>query len=309
MIHASDRVHAVATRISERRPRLAAGRNGSSARVHSCFRSALNIATPDGLLTVASEALGVLPNGIVADLGPDFRALGIRVGMAVEGNAVRLSIPDVGFRLDIAGATTWSPRILPSGDGAIRTAARWRQRSAPTRALALERAVEGGLAGLLETSPARGRPRSLDVTELARPILRALAGALADGDRPAAARWAHGLIGLGPGLTPSGDDVLVGVEAALHALGRPSAGFLGRAVGDVDARTTTVAATLLRHAARGEFAERLHVLLVALLARDDAAIPDALQRAVAWGATSGTDCLVGVLCGLDVATAHDRWLA
>lgn len=295
--------------MSERRPRLAADRSRPSALVHSCFRSALNIATPDGLLTIGSEALGGLPNGIVADLGPDLRALGVKVGMTVDGDAVRLSIPEVGLRLDLAGATTWSPCIYPPDDGATRAGARWRQRSAATRALALECAADGGLAGLLEASRAVGRPASLDVTESARPILKALAGALADGDRPTAARWARGLIGLGPGLTPSGDDVLVGIEAALHALGRPSAGFLGRALGDVDDRTTTVAATLLRHAARGEFAERLHVLLVALLSTDDTGIPGAIERAVAWGATSGTDCLVGVLWGLDVATAHDRWLA
>ena len=34
---------------------------------------------------------------------------------------------------------------------------------------------------------------------------------------------------------------------------------------------------------------------------DDEAIPAAIDRAVAWGATSGTDCLLGVLIGLDVA--------
>ena len=109
------------------------------------------------------------------------------------------------------------------------------------------------------------------------------------------------LIGLGPGLTPSGDDVLVGIEAALHALDRPTAGFLARALGDVEDRTTAVAATLLLHAAAGEFAERLQVLLRALLGPDDGTIAAAVDRAAAWGATSGTDCLLGVLIGLDAA--------
>ena len=60
-------------------------------------------------------------------------------------------------------------------------------------------------------------------------------------------------------------------------------------------------ATLLRHAAAGEFAERLHTLLAALLGPDDGTISTAIDRATAWGATSGTDSLVGVLIGLDVA--------
>ena len=128
-----------------------------------------------------------------------------------------------------------------------------------------------------------------------------LIAALETGDRSLAAEVAARLIGLGPGLTPSGDDVLVGIEAALHALARPSAGFTALAMDDVEERTTALAATLLRHAAAGEFAERLHALLAALLGSDDEAIPAAIDRAVAWGATSGTDCLLGVLIGLDVA--------
>ncbi len=96
--------------------------------------------------------------------------------------------------------------------------------------------------------------------------------------------------------------MLVGIEAALHALAQPSAGFLAPALGDVEARTTDLAATLLRHAAAGEFAERLHILLAALIGSDDERVPAAIERAVAWGATSGTDCLLGVLIGLDVAT-------
>jgi hypothetical protein len=134
----------------------------------------------------------------------------------------------------------------------------------------------------------------------------AFTGALARHDRAAAAKSAHDLIGLGPGVTPSGDDLLVGLEAALHALADPRAGFLAAALTDIDERTTVVAATLLRRAAQGEFAERIHRLLAALLGPDDRAIPGAIERAVAWGATSGTDCLVGVLAGLDLATRPDR---
>ena len=89
-------------------------------------------------------------------------------------------------------------------------------------------------------------------------------------------------------------------------LAQPSAGFLALAVGDVEGRTTALAATLLRHAGAGEFAERLHTLLAALLGSDDEAIPAAIDRAVAWGATSGTDCLFGVLVGLDVAAGVRR---
>ena len=139
--------------------------------------------------------------------------------------------------------------------------------------------------------------------ERARGALAALTTALLVGDRLAAAYPTRRLIGLGDGLTPSGDDVLIGIEAALHALGSPAAGFLDEALADVDARTTTVSAAYLRHAAAGEFAERLHHLLAVLVSEEarEATLAGAIGEAVAWGATSGTDCLIGVLEGLDTA--------
>jgi hypothetical protein len=134
-------------------------------------------------------------------------------------------------------------------------------------------------------------------------VLDQLAAALPSGDVEVAGRVARRLVGLGPGLTPSGDDALIGLAAALHALRHSARGFLHEAIGDAHVRTTAVAATLLRHAAAGEFSERVQRLLAALLGDDDAAVAPAIERAMAWGATSGTDCLVGVLFGLDVATA------
>jgi hypothetical protein len=196
------RIH-VATRSSEARPRLPLGAADGSATVHSAYRSAVNVATPDGLLTIASEAVGGLPNGIVADLGPDFRALGIRPGMAVRTVDGWLLIPGLDLRLDLASARAWSPRIRPSGDDATEARATWRRRSAPTRAVARRFARAGGVAGLLGSGSAPDHGMGLDVSERARPILTAVAGALAAGDRPAAAASARGLIGLGPGLTPA----------------------------------------------------------------------------------------------------------
>src|SRR5262249_42586767 len=62
-----------------------------------------------------------------------------------------------------------------------------------------------------------------------------------------------GLLGLGPGLTPSGDDVLCGVLVALHALGEPrAAGKLGDAIAAETRRATTpLSGAFLAAAAQG----------------------------------------------------------
>lgn len=289
-------------------PEIAHGLGGRGV-VHSVFRSALNISWPNGLLTIAPESTGRLPNGIAAELGADLRST-VREGMAVRADADNLRIDGAGLAIDLRGAARWSPRLAAPYGGSRVAAERWRSRSRRTRAIAAaiaERrecvASGGGLRPLL--LPTR-EEAGLGTAGHAGAILGQLERAIGDGERADATAAARTLIGLGPGLTPSGDDALVGIEAASTALEAPMAGFLDDALDHVDERTTAIAATLLRHAAAGEFAERLHWLLEALIGPDDATIPAALERAVAWGATSGTDCLVGVLLGLDAASRSDR---
>jgi len=297
------RVHR-ASMISDAVPRRITLAGVEPLLVQSIYRSVINITTADGLLTVTGEG-GGLPNGIVADLGPDWRVIGLRPGMVAVAGDATLRVPDAGLEIEFAGASRWSPRLAASAELADAAAARWKRRTAATRAVARARASAGGFGPLLREDVPVGPDSCMDV---ARPALAALIDALEMGDRRRAAETATRLIGLGQGLTPSGDDVLVGIEAALHALAQPTAGFVALATGGVEARTTALAATLLRHAAAGEFAQRLHVLLATLLGSDDEAIPAAIDRAVAWGATSGTDCLLGVLVGLDVAAGVHRAL-
>jgi hypothetical protein len=111
-------------------------------------------------------------------------------------------------------------------------------------------------------------------------------------DAAATARACAGLVGLGAGLTPSGDDFLVGFSAALRLTGHPLADVVARA--GAEGCTTDLAAMFHHYAARGEYSQRIHSLLLRLVLGMTA---DDLAEALAWGATSGADCLFGVVCG------------
>ncbi len=100
-----------------------------------------------------------------------------------------------------------------------------------------------------------------------------------------------GLVGLGRGLTPAGDDFLVGVMAALWLTGQ--AELLADIVTAAAAKTTRLSAAYLRAAARGEFAEPWHDLALALRAADTAAAAEAVDRIAGTGASSGRDALAG----------------
>jgi hypothetical protein len=101
------------------------------------------------------------------------------------------------------------------------------------------------------------------------------------------------LIGLGPGLTPSGDDFVGGLMVALHYLGFADvAATIAEAALPVASReTNTISAQLLRCAAAGQASITLFDALDAILAgrRLEASL-DAID---AVGHTSGWDSLAG----------------
>lgn len=266
--------------------------------VRSVHRSAMNLVARDGtLVTLADARGGGLPGGILVggtgggddgdDEGFDFHAAALAPGVSAALTATTLDVGDGRLAVRLEGARRWSPRI------ARLDPTTWAWRGPATHA--------GARAAMA--------PGNVTTLPGVRTTLDELRGALATGDRAAGTAAMRRLVGLGPGLTPSGDDTLTGLAAALYAVGHPAATWLTGALDDLDARTTFVAAAMLRHAARGEVAERTHRLLAALLAPGGGAgddVPAAIRATVAWGATSGSDLLVGVLLGLDAATGVRR---
>jgi hypothetical protein len=108
---------------------------------------------------------------------------------------------------------------------------------------------------------------------------------------------ADALAGWGPGLTPAGDDIVIGYVAALGLIHGewPAA----RAIAERAARrTTSLSATLLRHAGRGELPEPAH----AFLERGD---PAPLLR---FGHSSGRCLILGLSLGAGGGTLEDRTL-
>jgi hypothetical protein len=130
-----------------------------------------------------------------------------------------------------------------------------------------------------------------------------LVQALAVGASPAPA--VSRLLGRGPGLTPTGDDVLAGALVCLNALGAPAATVLGQAVlSAAPTATTTVSAALLHHAARGECVPQLADLLDAVALGVDptgTALPRAAGALLAVGNCSGAGLLHGVIVALGIA--------
>jgi hypothetical protein len=130
------------------------------------------------------------------------------------------------------------------------------------------------------------------------PFLDDLGRAIAAYEPQAMRNAALPLAGLGPGLTPSGDDFLAGVMLALHSQPLAEdfktllcASLYDAAVG----RTTRLSLAFLKAARDGMADERWHRLLATLNSRKNEAIVIAARAVMKYGETSGLDMVSGFL--------------
>jgi len=155
----------------------------------------------------------------------------------------------------------------------------------------------GPVAFSIEALPEPPCARALDSGTGLR-AREALERGLAKQDLGAFADAAWALIGLGEGLTPAGDDCVVGALAAIHRLApawltsnRHQRDRLLDAAGH---RTTDVARDFLLEALDGRFAEPV----IALLTAPSVGLAESAARGLlAMGATSGADTLCGIRLG------------
>jgi hypothetical protein len=116
------------------------------------------------------------------------------------------------------------------------------------------------------------------------------------------------LVGLGPGLTPSGDDFLVGMLAVLSLAGRFD---LVAAVDQVirptlEEGTGPISRLHLAAALDGESSERLHLMVNALLTGDHGLLASRLVLISQVGHSSGWDSLAGAVMVLRVLARTNR---
>ena len=136
-------------------------------------------------------------------------------------------------------------------------------------------------------------------TKAAVPIKILMYG-LASRDERKLGLGAARLAGLGIGLTPSGDDFLIGMMYAIHATLDPrEAQALSCVIEKVASpRTGAFPAAYLKVAAQGEAANHWQALLVACVEEEPTGINTALDTLLAVGHTSGEDALAGFLLGI-----------
>lgn len=202
-------------------------------------------------------------------------------------------LPSDDVRLDVHGLAPWRPAPALAGMTMATLAARWRAVDAATLG------TPGGFGALLA-----GRSLAFPL-DGARGAAEALARACAHHDAASAAEAALALLGVGGGLTPSGDDYVGGAlfARALLVPARSGDAAMWRRAADrvragAPARTHPISVALLGDLAAGLSWAALHELVAALAAGAAGAARTAARRVVSLGHTSGWDTLAGVAAGL-----------
>jgi hypothetical protein len=251
--------------------------------VHAVFARTCYIECGDTLLTLVAATLAdgpttlLLGHGAAADLRSAFRR-----GDAVRSRGGR--VHSRGAALDLRRAQTWRvpdarPALTPSDTLSRIELARMRlARVRRTHSSVLDRNGDGAIGKLTRACQDRDIANALDL----------------------AARF----IGWGEGLTPAGDDYLVGLCAALDALACRDARrhvFVKRMqefLAAQESRTTPIAAHCLKLAAHGHYNGDILRAIDALRSETDAHVAQrVLDDVMAVGATSGADALTGILSG------------
>lgn len=256
--------------------------HGGRVKVHSVYRKTINITAGDRLLSLQASGTVLSPLTLGTDMDEYAMAgLGVAAGDAAEIGGGSIRFPS--FSVPFAGAEIWNCVMMPE-----------REYSLPfIKSVCAALDMRGGLSDIV----LNGGSGALSLPSAAAlKIITAAAETLQGGQHEQAAEELSRLLGLGEGLTPSGDDFLCGVLASTYmGQSKEKSRFrelLGGLIEDGLLRTNEISAGFLRCAAQGYFSLPVLELSRGSLARS---VSDFSKT----GHSSGSDTLSGIIFGLE----------
>lgn len=276
------------TRLSE--PALAALDAAPRLTIHSVFDAAVNLRAGQRLIVCTSRRLSA-PHGVELT-GGDLQQLRDygrrRPDTTLHWDRCRSQIADATAELTIRPAPSrrlFDPRLPVCGPSG------WESGVAVLLRQLAHRQLETGFgadwSALLARKHLVGAVSSIACGRVDDPVLY----------------W----LGRGPGLTASGDDILVGAFAALWSAGVVTGESLARLRQPLEAaartRTHDISTEYLHYACRGMVAGPLHDLLGVLRSPHPAAVRGVVDRLAGYGHTSGADVALGVVTALRYASS------
>ena len=267
------------------------------------------------MLWIVPRGSELHPRAVVAVLGDH----GLRAGARFDVRGTALSISGDAV-VDFGAAARWAPTAIDEADVPPLGVAQSRiaRGLEAFAAMAAEEPSDGfgGAIGivrdLLVTGSVARPPTTSWWLTLATPPIIQIARACLTQDVATVVREADELLGLGPGLTPSGDDFVGGMLFAatvLHGAYPRSCGWDERGLTGIADRSrgsvNPISHALLVDHAHGMSTAAAHDVLRALVGGDETGARSAARRLTYVGHTSGWDILAGMMTGMLLAWGNE----
>ena len=272
--------------------------------IQSVFESSINLRLEDEdrLLTVLISDSYELPQGIRLN-SKDVSFQSLTVGLrAVCQNGI-LRFDSSPLTIDLRDASVWDAAVPPID---MTSPATKQACSLIWQALNRQQRLKG--TDLVAEDLLHIDKGSTLTRKLSEPV-RDLIAATKRVDVAAFAEAAQKMIGLGPGVTPTGADVLIGYLAGLWSTAGDHQKLtiiksFGRSLLQILPATNEISRTYLTHAVHKQFSSSLIKLLNAIGEGDIKEAQRAAKEAMRVGHSSGMDSVTGLLIGLTAGDIH-----
>lgn len=265
-----------------------------SGYVHSTFNRTINVQCleNDELYTIACNQIDNGPNTLVIEK-VRFDDIDLPINAQVHAKNQKLYIGQE-LVISIEAASLWESK-LPEYPASFELFTRNMQKMKEYIAL-------HGKGGGIKKSLQPQSPFDVEMSKMIEERILTLHGYMLKNEMSAALRSAIRLIGLGPGLTPSGDDFLVGLFTTLNIPNSPLFRYrtlAAQVVQEAKTLTNEISFMALKKASFGHVRETIIHLVKSIFTSKDEEFTLSLNKVLSIGSTSGTDIALGIYHGLD----------
>jgi hypothetical protein len=275
--------------------------------VHSVFRRVCNLEFPGlPIVSLTTESIPVKPWAAQLQ-GPEvcsFQDLPIQQGDPVRYEYGFVLFPAADLQVSLAGAQPvdcgMAADFPVSGQISQEKRAQLRQ--------CLLSAHPAGVLPLLKIWEPQLPIPDNPVSDFLKERVSRLFDAALSGDLQVLAQCSGQVAGCGPGLTPSSDDLLIGLMASLlytsfcYGLSLRRARAINQAlIAGARGKTLRLSYEMMQQSADGCLTQDLHLLLRGLCQSAPCSIEPLALRVLDYGETSGSDTLTGIYLGILLA--------
>jgi hypothetical protein len=265
-------------------------------RVHSIFNNGFNIKMDDSLVFIGNNKNGLLPFGIHLQEEDTFKAVSVvKNGETVFWNTTKNSIELPTFTISLDKGNSFKNNLsIITNNRVFETG--FERLCSQLSLIKVLTGLDVDIHQFLQKYNFTGEKKWVE----AEPHVITLIEAVITNDSYLIEKVLRYFLGRGKGLTPSGDDMIVGLLAFDAISNFISASFYQQLsqVLESEPITTDVSREYLRYALKHEFSSTVSDMVNTLAIGDGPNIDRAFRNLLGVGHSSGLDTLFGILIGM-----------